>query len=73
MAFQELRDHGDTHAEAALQKLLGNLGTRQVGPKDAVLVGIARGMGIDDVQEGRVDLWKESQTALPAPPFFRAR
>jgi hypothetical protein len=37
------------------------------------LVGITRRVGIDDLQEGRVDPWKERQTALSATPFFRAR
>jgi hypothetical protein len=37
------------------------------------LVGIARRVGIDDLQEGLVDPRKERQTALPAAPFFRAR
>ena|ERR1700728_149059 len=73
MAFQELRHHGDTHAKAAPQEFLGDLGTRKVGPKHAVLVGVARRLGIDDLQEGRVDSWKEPQTALAATPFFRAR
>jgi hypothetical protein len=41
--------------------------------KDAVLVGISRRIGIDDLQEGLVDSRKEPQTALPAAPFFRAR
>ncbi len=49
MAFQELRHDGDTHAKAATQKFLGDLGTRKVGPKGAVFVGISRGMGIDDL------------------------
>jgi hypothetical protein len=73
MAFQELRHHGDTHAKASPQKFLGNLGTRKVGPKHTVLVGIARRVGINDLQKGVVDPWKECQTALPATPFFRAR
>jgi hypothetical protein len=73
MTFQKLRHHGDTHAKAAPQKFPDDLGARKVGPKDTVLVGIARGMGIDDLQEGRVDPWKEPQTALAATPFFRAR
>jgi hypothetical protein len=73
MAFQELRHHGDTHAKAARPKLLGDLGPGKVGPKDAVLVRITRRVGIDDLQEDRVDSWKECQTALSAPPFFRAR
>jgi hypothetical protein len=37
------------------------------------LVGIARGVGIDDLQEGIVNSWTKGQTALPATPFFRAR
>jgi hypothetical protein len=49
MAFQELRHDGDTHAKASTPKFLGDLGTRKVGPKDAVFVGISRGMGIDDL------------------------
>ena len=73
MAFQELRHNGDAHAKASPQKILDDLGTRQVGPKDAVLVGVARRVGIDDLQEGLVDPWKERQTGLPATPFFRAR
>jgi hypothetical protein len=73
MAFQELRHHGDTHAKAAPQEFLGDLGTREVGPKDAVAIGVARRMGIDDLQEGLVDPGKEHQTATPAAPFFRAR
>jgi hypothetical protein len=73
MAFQELRHNGDTDAEASPQEFLGNLGTRKVGPKDAVSVGVARRVGIDDLQEGLVDPRKKRQTALPATPFFRAR
>ena len=72
MAFQELRHDGDTYAKAAPQKFLGDLGARQVRPKDAVLVGISRRIGIDDLQEGPVDSRKEPQTALSAAPFFRA-
>ena len=73
MAFQELRYHGDTHAKAPPPEFLGDLGARKVGPKDTVLVGIARRLRIDDLQEGLVDPGKEHQTALPATPFFRAR
>ena len=49
MRSQELRHDGDTHAKASTPKFLGDLGTREVGPKDAVFVGISRGMGIDDL------------------------
>ena len=49
MTFEKLRHNGDTHAKASPQKFLGNLGTRKVGPKNAVLVGIARRVGIDDL------------------------
>ena len=73
MAFQKLRHHGDTHAKASPQKFLGNLGTRKVGPKDTVLVGIAGRVGIDDLQKGLVDPWKKCQTAVAATPLFRAR
>ena len=73
MAFQKLGHDGDTHAKASPQKFLGDLGTRKVGPKNAVLVGIARRVGIDDLQKGLVDSWKKRQTALAATPFFRAR
>ena len=73
MAFQELRHNGDTHATASPQKFLGNLGTRKVGPKNTVLVGIARRVGIDDLQKGLVDSWKKRPTALAATPFSRAR
>jgi hypothetical protein len=73
MAFQKLRHNGDAHAKAATQKFLGNLGTRKVCPKNTVLVGIARRLGIDDLQKGVVDSRKKRQTALAAPPFFRAR
>lgn len=73
MAFKKLRHDGDTHAIASPQKFFGNLGTRQVGPKNAVLIRIARRVRIDDFQEGFVDSWKKRQTALPATPFFRAR
>jgi hypothetical protein len=37
------------------------------------LVGIARRVGIDDLQKGLVDSWKKRQAALAATPFFRAR
>jgi hypothetical protein len=73
MAFQKLRHNGDTQAKALPQKFLGNLGTRKVGPKNTVLVGIARRVGIDDLQKGLVDSRKKRQTALAATPFFRAR
>jgi hypothetical protein len=73
MAFQELRYDGDAHAKASTQESLDDLGARQVGPKDAVSVGIAGRVGIDDLQEGVVDRRKERPTALPANPFFRAR
>jgi hypothetical protein len=73
MAFQKLRHNGDTHAKAAPQKLRSDLGTRKVGPKNTVLVGIARRVGFDDLQKGLVDSWKKRQTALAATPFFRAR
>ena len=73
MAFQKLRHNGDTYAKASPQKFLGNLGTRKVGPKNTVLVGIARRVGIDDLQKGLVDSWKKRQAALAATPFFRAR
>ena len=73
MAFQKLRHNGDTHAKASPQKFLGNLGTRKVGPKNTVLVGIARRVGIDDLQKGLVDSGKKRQTAPAATPFFRDR
>jgi hypothetical protein len=59
MAFQKLRHHGDTHAKASPQKFLGNLGAREVSPKNTVLVGVARRVRIDDLQKGRVDPWKK--------------
>lgn len=59
MAFQKLRHDRNTHAKASPQKFLGNLGTRKVGPKNAVLVGVARRVGIDDLQKGFVDAWKK--------------
>ena len=49
MTLEKLRHNGDTHAKASPQKFLGNPGTRKVGPKNAVLVGIARCVGIDDL------------------------
>ena len=70
MAFQKLRHNGDTHAKASSQKFLRNLGPRKVGPKNTVLVGIARRVGIDDLQKGLVDPRKKRQTALAATPFF---
>ncbi len=70
VASQKLRHTGDTDAKASPQKFLGNLGTRKVGPKNAVLVGIACRVGIDDLQKGFVDSRKKRQTALPATPFF---
>jgi hypothetical protein len=59
MAFQKLGHDGDAHAKALSQKFLGDLGTRKVGPKNAVLVGIARRVGIDDLQKGLVEAWKK--------------
>ena len=73
MAFQELRHDGDTHPETSSHKFLGNLGTREVSPKNTVLVGITRRVGIDDLQKGPVDSWEKRQTAMAATPFFRAR
>ena len=73
MAFQKLRHNGDTHAKASPQKFLGNLGAREVSPKNTVLVGIARRVGIDNLQKGLVNPRKKRQTALAATPFFRAR
>ena len=72
MALQKLRHDGNAHAKASPQQFLGNLGTRKVGPQNAVSVGIAGGMGIDNGQKGLVEAWKKRQTALPATPFFRA-
>ena len=34
------------------------------------MVGIARRVGIDDLQKGLVDSWKKRQTALEVAPFF---
>jgi hypothetical protein len=73
MAFQKLRHDSDAHAKAVSHKFLSDLGTRKIGPKHAVLVRIARRVGIDDLQKGCVDSWKKRQTALPATPFLRAR
>jgi hypothetical protein len=48
------------------------LRTREIGPKRAVLIGIARGARIDDFQESFVEPRPESQAAPSATPFFRA-
>lgn len=73
MMFQKFGHDGDTHAKASPQKFLGNLGTRKIGPKNAVFVGIARSLWIDDLQKGLVDSGEKRQATLPATPFFRAR
>lgn len=46
---------------------------RVLSPKNTVLVGITRRVGIDDLQKGPVDSWEKRQTAMAATPFFRAR
>lgn len=73
MALQKLGHNADTHAKTSPQKFLGDLGTRKIGPQNAVLIGIACRVRIDDVQKGLVDSWKKRQAPLPATPFFRAR
>ena len=73
MTIQELSHDSDTHTKASPQQFFGNLGPRQIGPQNAVLVGVASRPGIDDLQKGSVDSRKKRQTALPATPFFRAR
>jgi hypothetical protein len=73
MAFEELRYNGDTHAITSPQNFLGNLGTRKIGPKNGLLIGIARRVRIDDLQKGVVDSWEKRQTPASATPFFRAR
>lgn len=55
MAFQKLGHHTDAHAKTSPQKLLGDLWTRKIGPQNAILIGIARRVRIDDVQKGVVD------------------
>ena len=73
MAFQQLRHDGDTDAKTVLAKFLGDLGAREIGPEDSVLIRIARGTWIDDLQKGFVQSGKERQTGASAAPFFRAR
>src|ERR1017187_10821296 len=55
MPLQKLRHHVDTDAEALLQELLGDPRTGEVGPKNSVLIGVARRARIDDFQESCVD------------------
>lgn len=73
MAFQKLGHNADTHAKASPQKFLGDLGTRKIRPQNAILIGIARRVRIDDLQKVLVDSWEKRQAPLPAAFFFRAR
>ena len=72
MPLQKLRHHVDTDAEALLQELLGDPRTGEVGPKNSVLIGVARRARIDDFQESCVQPGQERQTGAAATPFFRA-
>jgi hypothetical protein len=72
MPFQELRDDGDADAKAEGAKLVGNLSPGKIGPENAILVGIASGAWIDDLQESFVQAGKERQAGAPAAPFFLA-
>jgi hypothetical protein len=59
MSLQELRDDGDADAKAEGTKLVGNLSPGQIGPENAILVRIAGGAWIDDLQESFVQAGKE--------------
>lgn len=72
MSLQELRDDGDADAKAEGTKLVGNLSTGKIGPENAILIGIASGAWIDDLQESFVQAGKERQAGAPTAPFFLA-
>jgi hypothetical protein len=73
MPFEELGNDGNTHLEAQGAKLPSDLGSREIGPQRAFLIGIAGRAGIEDFQERFVETRPERQAATPATPFFRAR
>lgn len=72
MSLQELCDRGDANAEAERTKLLGDLSAGKISPEHAVLIGIAGGTWIDDLQKSLVQARKERQAGAPAAPFFLA-
>ena len=72
VAFEQLGHHHDADAEAQQEEFLGNLGAGQVGPQDAVLVGVTGGAGVEDPKEGSVEAGEEAQAASASTPFFRA-
>lgn len=73
VSFQELRDDGDADAKAESQQFVGDLRPGQVGPENALAVGIARGVWIDDFEEGIIETGEEGERRLSAAPFFLAR
>jgi hypothetical protein len=72
MALQKLRDDGDADMKAEGTKFLGDLSAGKIGPENIVLIGIAGGAWIDDLQKSFVQAGKERQAGAPAAPFFLA-
>jgi len=72
MSLQKLRDDGDADVKAEGTKLAGDLSAGKIGPENAVLIGIAGGAWIDDLQKGFVQAGKERQAGASSAPFFLA-
>ena len=61
VSFQKLCHDCDTDAKAQKQKFASDLRTREIGPENAILIGVACGAWIDHFQEGLVQSGKEGQ------------
>jgi hypothetical protein len=72
MSLQKLRDDGDANAKAEGTKIMGDLSAGKIGPENAVLIGIAGGAWIDDLQKSFVQAGKERQAGASPAPFFLA-
>ena len=59
MSLQKLRDDGDTNTKTEGTKRLGDLSAGKIGPENTVLIGIASGAGIDELQKSFVQAGKE--------------